>query len=257
MSAVIHVMGDSCLLFGEGPRLDVHTPHAFKICVALEGQFRMRLASESAWTPFEAAVIAPDVPHELDGSDALACMLLVGPETAEGRRLASRTILLPARPARGLPSEDPDALRRTLLGLFASRFPTRFVDPRILAALRLIRASPAIHVPVRQIADAVSLSPSRLVHLFHEQTNVSIKRYSLWLRVLAAFRAMNSEDSLTEIAYQVGFADPAHLSRAFRQMVGINPSALKRPYWFGDKNSICIQQNGRSVQRGIPVPAVD
>lgn len=257
MGSVIHILGGSCLLVGDGPRLDVHTPHAFQICVALQGQFRMRLASETVWTPFEVAVIAPDIPRELDASGALACILLVGPETAEGRRLPSSTTILPIRPPRRYPCDDPHALRRTLIDTFASAFSRRLMDPRIVAALRLIRASPAVHVPVNEIASAVSLSPSRLVHLFHEQTNISIKRYSLWLRLHAAFRAMASEDSLTGIAYQVGFADSAHLSRAFRRMLGINPSELMRQSLFCDKNSICIHEDGRSVQQPISMQTVD
>jgi AraC-like DNA-binding protein len=248
MGSVIHVLGDSCLFVGDGLRLDVHTPHAFEICVALQGRFRMRLASEAAWTSFEAAVIAPDIPHELDASDASGCILLVGPETAEGRRLPARTTILPARPPRQYPFNDPETLRRMLIGTFASGLNLRFIDPRILTALRLIRASPAVHVPVHEIAAAVSLSPSRLVHLFREQTNISIKRYSLWLRLHAAFRAMRSERSLTAIAYGVGFADPAHLSRAFRGMLGLNPSAVMRQFSFCDKNSISIQNDGPSVQ---------
>jgi AraC family transcriptional regulator len=257
MGSVIHLLGDSCLFVGEGLRLDVHTPHAFEICVAFEGRFRMRLASEAAWTPFEAAVIAPDVARELDAGGGSGCILLVGPETTEGRQLPARTTLLPARPARCFPADDPEVLRRMLIGAFASPFSTRYLDPRIVAALRLIRASPASHLPLGQIAAAVSLSPSRLVHLFREQTHISIKRYSLWLRVHAAYRLMASQRSLTEIAYRAGFADSAHLSRAFRRMLGLNPSELLRRFSFCDRNSISIQNDSRSVQNDSAASLLD
>lgn len=243
---MIHILGDSCLFVGDGLRLDVHTPHAFEICVAFEGRFRMRLASEAAWTPFEAAVIAPDVAHELDAGSGSGCILLVGPESADGRRLPERTTILPARPAGCNPSDDPELLRQMLIATFAAPLSRRFVDPRVVTALRLIRTSPAVQMPVGQIAAAVSLSPSRLVHLFREQTQISIKRYSLWLRLHSAYRLMASEGSLTEIAYRAGFADSAHLSRAFRRMLGRSPSELLRQFSFCNRNSISVQEISRA-----------
>jgi AraC family transcriptional regulator len=237
-NGMLHLLGGGALFAADGPRFGIHTPHALKVCIALLGGFRVRPEGEP-WTTCDAALIAADVPHELDATGALLCILAAGPETADGRRLAllasaAVTPLCPARTAAMLPrlrafceqGSSAEETRRSIVAAYASPFAPRPTDPRILTALRLIRASPGLRVPVREISAAVSLSPSRLIHLFREQTNLSIKRYSLWLRVVAALEAMPAGGSLTEIAYQVGFADPAHLSRAFRRMIGINPSEL-------------------------------
>lgn len=227
-TGTLHLLGGSALFAGEGARFGLHTAHALKICIASEGYFRVRCEG-AAWEPAVAALIAADVPHELDATDAHLHMLAVGPETSAGRRLAALASAPVTRLAHApRPGGDPVETRRAMLAAYAPPIAARWTDPRVLTALRMIRASPGLRVPLCDIAAAVMLSPSRLVHLFREQTNLSIKRYSLWLRVVAALEAMPDGDSLTDVAYTVGFSDPAHLSRAFRQMIGLNPSALLR-----------------------------
>jgi len=51
MGSVIHVLGDSCLFVGDGLRLDVHTPHAFEICVAVQGRFVARTVTIGGFAP--------------------------------------------------------------------------------------------------------------------------------------------------------------------------------------------------------------
>lgn len=36
------------------------------------------------------------------------------------------------------------------------------------------------------------------------------------------------EKTILDAAYEVGFSDPSHFSRAFRQMAGVSPKAYRR-----------------------------
>lgn len=47
-------------------------------------------------------------------------------------------------------------------------------------------------------------------------------------RLVAATRALTSSMSLTEIAFETGFSDSAHMSRAFKAACGMSPSVLRR-----------------------------
>jgi AraC-like DNA-binding protein len=77
------------------------------------------------------------------------------------------------------------------------------------------------------LATAVSLSPSRLAHLFAAQLGLPVRRYLLWLRLRDAVRAMTWDATTTEAAHAVGFADAPHFDRTFRRMLGFTPSALR------------------------------
>jgi AraC-like DNA-binding protein len=76
------------------------------------------------------------------------------------------------------------------------------------------------------LADNVSLSPTRLVHLFKEQTGVPIRRFRQWNRMKSVVEFVAAGQTLTAAALNAGFSDSAHLSRAFRNMFGIKPSFL-------------------------------
>jgi AraC-like DNA-binding protein len=76
------------------------------------------------------------------------------------------------------------------------------------------------------LARRAGLSPSRFLHLFKAETAVPLRRYRIWNRMRAAFRACGEGASLTEAAHAAGFASSAHFSSAFRDMFGMMPSDL-------------------------------
>lgn len=99
-----------------------------------------------------------------------------------------------------------------------------------------LRVRKVIAWAVRQMDQPVSLaeagamcglSASRLRHLFVEQTGLPFKTYLLWLRLTRAVEAIAGGLALTQAAHQAGFADSAHLSRTFRRMFGVAPTALE------------------------------
>jgi len=223
----LHIINGSAVCIGRGPRLNLHAAHAFTVARALEGRLLVRFEGDMQWQACTTAVIAPDVVHELDAEDGIAFTAMIGPDSRDGRRLPWRTTISHDPPPAY--AGEPYALYRRLIDLHAA--PTsRPLDPRVRKVLKLIYDSPGVHMRVDDLAGAVTLSPSRLVHLFSEQTKTSIKRYSLWLRLIAAFRAMTQGASLTDTAYAVGFADPAHLSRTYQRFLGLYPSDVIRHF---------------------------
>lgn len=58
---------------------------------------------------------------------------------------------------------------------------------------------------------------------------VSVKRFLLWLRVLRAAQLAHQTRDLTELAHAAGFADSAHMSRSFVDLLGQPPSHTLNP----------------------------
>ena len=103
---------------------------------------------------------------------------------------------------------------------------TAAIDTRVSQSIEWIRAEHENHVSVGEIAANVALSESRFSHLFTSQVGVPVRRYLLWLRLRKAIHLLANGTSLTDTAHEAGFADSAHFTRTFRQMLGIAPSSL-------------------------------
>lgn len=72
------------------------------------------------------------------------------------------------------------------------------------------------------------ISRPHLYRLFRQELGCTPQTYQQQLRIKAACRAlMEPRRSITQIAYDLGFATPSHFSRQFRQSTGISPSAWR------------------------------
>jgi len=105
--------------------------------------------------------------------------------------------------------------------------PSVVTDERILRAAAYIGANLASALTLDDVASHVFLSPSRLRHLFAEQTGMALPPYILWRRFLRIWDLMMSGESLSTAAHAAGFADAAHLTRTSRRMFGFAPSAMQ------------------------------
>lgn len=99
------------------------------------------------------------------------------------------------------------------------------------AVTNLLQVLPhALDAPVRlrEVAARLGLSESRLGHLVREHLGISFRRFVLWSRLKTATAELARGANVTEAAHAAGFADAAHLTRAFRRMLGVAPSILSR-----------------------------
>jgi transcriptional regulator GlxA family with amidase domain len=100
------------------------------------------------------------------------------------------------------------------------------LDGRIHAVTSMIKQNPRHNFSIKDFADHVNLSTSRLEHLFKQQTNISIARYRMWIRIKQSAKLIGLKMSLTETATETGFVDAAHYSRTFKYLVGMSPSTF-------------------------------
>jgi AraC family transcriptional regulator len=221
-----------------------HVHHAIQICIALSGRLRLRRGPGGRWRRHGGVVIASDEPHQLDGSGSEVALVYLEPESEGGRRLAVGDrgspiqAIAPAavRAIRALTATtrsweaSPEAAARlfgdilTRLGLQWDR--RRALDGRIRRALVAIRGDPSRRWTVADAAEASRLSSRRFRDLFTAEVGMSCRQYLLWSRLRFALGELGRGASLTETALAAGFSDAAHLTRTFRRMVGIVPSAI-------------------------------
>lgn len=239
------------LIVGPGVDSTPHAHFALQLTVGLERPFRVRLGPDAPWIESSAAVFAPNQAHQIDcGGSMLAHLFIELPQRQETVASVSdaRYHLLPdfiavqaaldAARHGGLGIDGAQQAAQQWLGcaLPDTSAPCGF-DPRIAQVLDWIGAHSDAPLNGAMLAERVHLSASRFTHLFRQQTGLSLSRYLLWVRLLAAVAAVARGENMTSAAHSAGFSDLAHMSRTFRSMFGVVPSELH-------KMTIAFKQGG-------------
>ena len=87
------------------------------------------------------------------------------------------------------------------------------------------------------LADSLAVSAPYLSKLFHEQTGSSPSKYLTDIRMRQARKLlMDTNLTVKEIAGRVGFPDPFHFSRSFKNAVGISPAQYREEQASAEKN---------------------
>lgn len=218
-----------------------HSHHALQICVGIEDDIEVDLATGDAYdiARRRCIVITPDRGHRLRGSAGRVALVYVDPESDAAHAILTRGASAESiDPSSFLASQgDTDGLaagqaqeicERIIAGLSGTMPRARAIDNRVDRAIAAMRESLDAAPRIGELAAGADLSIGRFGHLFREVTGIPVRRYQLWLRLVAALAELTSGCSLTDAAHAAGFADSAHMTRTFRRMFGIAPSALHR-----------------------------
>ena len=220
-----------------------HSHHAIQLTLSFAGSLALTAGGKTIAAPRIA--VAGDVRHKF-AADGLLGFIFVEPESRAGRALAET--VLRGRPAAALDDAAFAAAAEPLRAAFdapLSQAEMLAVAGRAVAALagetapalpdervrRIIGHALAYpELPLDRAAEGagVFLSPSRLRHLFVEQTGLAFKTYMLWQRLVRALEAYAAGQSLTEAAHLAGFSDSAHFSRVFKRTFGLPATTLTR-----------------------------
>lgn len=228
---------------GPGGRSGLHRHHAMHLVLCRQGTLRVRAERGAYSRPLPGVLTAPDVAHAIDAVGADVLLVFIDPESDAGGALrgaftgALREIGATERAAL-LRDVEPNALMgadglawttRALATLGAGPLPVRApLHPRVRKLLRLLRERPAhADSSLEALAELVGLSPSRLMHAFTASIGLPLRPYLAWLRVQRAAGAIVAGAPLAQAALAAGFADNAHMTRTFKRMLGVTPSALR------------------------------
>lgn len=230
------------LVIGPGIDSKFHAHFATQLTWGLDAPFQARLSPDQPWTTTRAAIFASNQPHQIHCEATLLAHLFIElPQRSPAAHsvlqadygnaaafAAVRGSLALARDG-GLDLARAERLTQDWLAcssLYQLARPG--FDQRISQALAAIAVHPRDSLNGAALAAAVHLSASRFTHLFRQQTGLSLSRYLLWSRLMAAVEAVAAGDNMTDAAHRAGFADLAHMSRTFRNTFGVVPSELQK-----------------------------
>jgi AraC-like DNA-binding protein len=112
----------------------------------------------------------------------------------------------------------------------------REVPPPVCHAICVMRGRINDKWTVDGLAREVSLSPSQLSRLFNENLGMSPAAFLRAERVQRMSELLLASDQTIEsIAFEVGWDDPSHASRAFRRIHGMPPRQYRRAVGFSNR----------------------
>ncbi|GGA71790.1 AraC family transcriptional regulator [Neiella marina] len=104
-------------------------------------------------------------------------------------------------------------------------------DERIGLSLRLLHEQPTKHWTLEQLANAVGMSRTSFAQQFKRlMGNTPMDYLTEWRMSLAYSKLQLSQDTVLSIALDVGYQSEAAFSRAFKKVIGKNPSEVRKDY---------------------------
>jgi AraC-like DNA-binding protein len=102
-------------------------------------------------------------------------------------------------------------------------------DKRVLAVLETVENDLQKSDSIDTLAAQVGIGASRLRHLLRDLVGTSLSKFRTERRLqVAAHLLAHSHKRVSEIAYQVGFADLANFDKAFRKRFGLSPTRYRQ-----------------------------
>ncbi|WP_068545739.1 helix-turn-helix domain-containing protein [Thalassotalea crassostreae] len=79
---------------------------------------------------------------------------------------------------------------------------------------------------LQDLSHDIHLSPSRLCHMFKDICGITYSHYLICRKLEEGERLLSeNKNSITTIAYQLGFSNPSHFSRSFKEHFNLTPNA--------------------------------
>lgn len=175
------------------------------------------------FTSGDCLLVKPNVIHQLLPI-SMVTLIFIEPQTEIARNLMQQAgrcnvALLKDRPEYFRPSSP---LVDVVSSLDRAATAPADIDTRLKSALVFLAGTSGPRA-VSRAAQHAGLSTARLRALASDQLGTSLTAWLAWRRIERAGIALDTGASLAQAAYDAGFADQAHLSRATRQMFGITP----------------------------------
>jgi AraC-like DNA-binding protein len=127
-----------------------------------------------------------------------------------------------------LSAEGPEAALDTLEATLRQVWREKAAHQAVQYALSGFRSSPSV-ARVREVTDAIALSPKRFIERFKADVGVTPKRYCRLLRFQRVVTRAHQRGPTdwAGLALDCGYFDQAHLIHEFREFSGLTPTAYE------------------------------
>jgi AraC-like DNA-binding protein len=132
------------------------------------------------------------------------------------------------------PIDRESILRRFLAGVVAQAGERPLTPTAAVCHRAVVRAREYLHAhhgerpSLGEVAAAAGVSVFHLERIFADRLGAPVHRYLQHVRIGEALVRLRRGERTADVAGAVGFADQAHMTRAFRKVLGFTPGAYAR-----------------------------
>lgn len=102
-----------------------------------------------------------------------------------------------------------------------------FERQAVKKARQLINDTLSENISLETISDHVGLSPFYFARIFRQHTGLPPHAYRKQQRIQMAKQLLSTQMPISQVAIATGFSDQSHLTRHFKQIVGVTPGQYK------------------------------
>lgn len=120
------------------------------------------------------------------------------------------------------------ACQSTLLGKYSIAYSG---DQLYNDLYEFIRMHASENIPVSEIATYFNYSQTYLTSFFHKRSGFTMKQFILQCKIeIAKAELSDTNHSITQVAYNIGFDDVHNFSNAFKKIVGVSPLTYRNSF---------------------------
>ncbi|NEZ46154.1 helix-turn-helix domain-containing protein [Clostridium niameyense] len=106
-------------------------------------------------------------------------------------------------------------------------------DDRIKEVIKLLKNKKEITKEIiNDLSESVYLSPSRLSHLFKEETKISLNSYLVIMKVSKTYEYILKGDNITDACLKAGFYSASHFATTNKNMFGLCAKSFQKDIKF-------------------------
>lgn len=243
-SSALYVWNGMSAFWGTSFHTDPHRHDTLQLVFDIDKSFQLKDKS-TQWTSYSSAIIKTSHLHQLNSNDSIQLFIYLDKDSDYAKALDKKYLsyknisdlkdsninkISTSFFKKLLVSNDCNELFKGFLTIIQHLIDFKKPvqkDERIVKAISFIINSEK-KIKVKDIADYICLSESRLRYLFKKQVGQPIQSFMVWMKVINSLNLVLKGNPLTEAAYDVGFWDASHMNRSYKELLGVAPSTIKK-----------------------------
>lgn len=244
ITSSLYVWNGISMFWGTSFHTDPHLHNTLQLVFDMDRSFKLKDAAMD-WASYKTAIIRAGHMHQLDSDKGIQLFIYLDADSYYAKALTDKYLAdcniasLEGGMLRKLSTDffkkllvksDCESLLagcKTIFDQLITLDPPKTRDERVLKAIDFVKAEISRPLKVKDIADHVCLSESRLRHLFKEQVGQPIQSFLLWMRVVDSLNMVLQGKQVSQSAIDAGFWDGSHMNRSYMELLGIAPSKVK------------------------------
>lgn len=244
-ASALYVWNGLSVFWGTSFNTSPHRHETLQLVFDIDKEFLLKDES-NGWAKYSAAIIRASHIHQLDSNGGIQLFLYLDKDSRHAKKLTEKYLVdrnisdLNDSEVRSLSN---DFFKKLLVVSDCNQLFKGFItilnhlidiekpakkDTRIDKAVQFIISAGDKKIKVKDVAEHVFLSESRLRYLFKKQVGQPIQNFMLWLKIVDSLNLVLKGKQLTQTAYDVGFWDSSHMNKSYKELLGVTPGAIKK-----------------------------